>query len=142
MLATPAQAARIRRETEALAAIQRDTFLESVQSMSLSKMKHDQIAAEYILAPHDTIEPWRWSIIVTVPSLTAPTWLLPKGKRTVTRANVAALALPSLEWLTLGAAQVVSHEHSTMHRLYEMRRAGGSDLGSMRGDLVPLDWYA
>lgn len=59
----------------------------------------------YSVAAYDSIEEWQQKIVVVMPDLDGPTWVLRPGARSVNRRNIMALAVPTLEALTLDLAQ-------------------------------------
>lgn len=64
--------------------------------------------AHYLVAGYDSVEQWQWAILVVVPSLTEPTWVLaPRARNANRRRSRMALAVPSLDAFTLDHAQTL-----------------------------------
>ncbi|KJR10566.1 hypothetical protein [Gordonia sihwensis] len=72
-------------------------------SVKWKKLEH------YLVAPYASIEPHFQNLVIVDPSLTEPTWLLRAGTRKVSRRNIVALLLPTLDHLTLELAQSLTH---------------------------------
>lgn len=82
----------------------------------------------YLVAAYDSIEHFNQHIVVVLPDLAELTWVLRSGARTVRRSNVMALAVPSLETLTLPIARQltrVATDYITVREFpLEYRRRG------------------
>ncbi|WP_347956071.1 hypothetical protein [Gordonia aichiensis] len=63
----------------------------------------------YLVAPYASIEHHFQNLVIVDPSLAEPTWLLRAGTRKVSRRNIVALLLPTLDHLTLDLAQTLTH---------------------------------
>lgn len=74
-------------------------------TMPVSALKNALNMDHYTLAPDDTMELWQLKIVVVDPSLSEPTWVLRPRARKAHRGSIMALAVPSLNALTLEAAQ-------------------------------------
>lgn len=94
----------------------------------------------YLLGAYDTSEQWNLKAVVIAPDLTEPTWVVRPGAKKATRRSILALALPSLDALTLDLAQrlvCVLTEYVTVRRWDRLDRVKGNVV---RGDLVPAPW--
>lgn len=62
----------------------------------------------YFVAAYDSIERWNQHVVVVVPDLTQPVFILTRGGRVPRRRNIMAVAIPSLEHLTLAMGQQIT----------------------------------
>lgn len=75
------------------------------RSMPVTAIKNAIALPHYTVGAYDTMEAWNTKIVVVVNGLDGPTWVLRPGCRKVTRRNILALAVPSLDALTLPLVQ-------------------------------------
>lgn len=99
----------------------------------------------YTLGAYDTTEPWQLRIIVVIPGLAAPAWVVPprtrKGQARRPRKTLA-LALPNLSALTLEMAQAHTNVVTDFMGVREFSHADRT-VGRIRaGALVPVPWDA
>lgn len=82
-------------------------------TMSVSAFaKHDPKPFDldhYTVAAYDSTETMNLRIVVIVPDVTEPTWILRPRARSARRSNIMALALPNLDALTLALARRLTH---------------------------------
>lgn len=116
---------------------------ETLPKMSVSAISHAIDRDHYIVAPHDTIETWQMKILVVIPGLDSPTWVVKPRTRTVTRRSVLALAVPSLDAFTVEMAQQLTREVTDYITLYEWPRSTRQKGAFLpRGPQVPAPWLS
>lgn len=97
----------------------------------------------YIVTAYDSIEPRQFKIVVVLPELAEPTWVLRPGARKASSRNaVMALAVPALDALTLDLAQSltrVATDYITVHDFPRADRVAGR---LAKGSRVPAPWEA
>lgn len=116
------------------------TLRESMPLLSVSRLERAIDLEHYLLAPSDSIEPWQWKIVVVVPSLAEPTWVVKPRARQASRRSIMALAVPSLEDLTLDLAQAHTSLVSDYITLYEFPRESRRRGAIERGARVSVPW--
>lgn len=109
-------------------------------TMSVTAIRNALSLDHYVLAAYDSIEERNLKIVVIMPGLAEPTWVLRPRARAATPSNVMALALPSLAALTLELAQAHTRMHIDYITIYELTRNSRSKGHVERGPAVPVPW--
>lgn len=109
-------------------------------TMSVTAIRNALLLDHYVLAAYDSIEERNLKIVVIMPGLAEPTWVLRPRARAVTPGSVMALALPSLAALTLELAQTHTRMRIDYITIYELTRNSRSKGRVERGPAVPVPW--
>lgn len=113
---------------------------KTIPTMSVKNVTKALDRDHYVLTAYDSDERWNFKVVVVLPEINEPTWVLRPGTRKVTRQNVLALAVPSLEALTLDLAQAhtrMGTDYITVHTLPRENRRAGS---LAKGERVRMGW--
>lgn len=97
-------------------------------TMSVKDIKNALSKTHYIVAAYDSQETFNQHIVVVLPEVSEPTWVLRPGARKPTRRNVLALAVPSIDALTLDLSQSLTRmvtDYITVREFPEFAREGG-----------------
>lgn len=109
-------------------------------TMSVRSLTRATDRDHYFLVAFDSPEELYQHIVIILPEVTEPTWVLSPGARKVTRSNTLALALPSLTALTPDLARQLSGMVTDFFGLYRWTRADREAGNLTRGDRVALPW--
>lgn len=115
---------------------------EELPVMSAKAVKNAIDLDHYVLAAYDSIEAWNLKIVVVIPDIEAPTWVLAPRARKASRKSILALAVPSLEALTLEIAKThtgMGTDYITLHTLDRVDRRAGRVA---KGRPVQVPWTA